>query len=119
MQNSDIKHGNGAASPSIGEKKSDYAPMSQSEYMELRKTISSIEKQIVLSDAGIKTLNDFRQNDNIDNKAILLFLQVLTGEFHKWPDTIENDREIACAMTELIDIAGILRQGMVRKKKLA
>ena len=117
MKNFEIERDNGVALSFTGEEKSDYVPMSQTEYMKLRKEISSIEKQIVLSDAGIKTLNDF--NQDIDNKAIVLFLQVLAGEFHKWQDTIENDREVACAMTELIDIAGMLRQGMVRKKKLA
>lgn len=113
MTEFEIERDNAAPLSRIGEEKSDYAPMSQTEYMELRKKISSIEKQIVLSDAGIKILNDFKQIKHIDNKAILFYLQVLTGEFHKWPDTIENDREIACAMTELIDVAGIIRQGIV------
>jgi|CXWL01.1.fsa_nt_gi hypothetical protein len=62
MTEFEIERDHGAALSSIGEEKSDYVPMSQTEYMELRKKISSIEKQIVLSDAGIKTLNDFKQN---------------------------------------------------------
>jgi|CXWL01.1.fsa_nt_gi hypothetical protein len=50
---------------------------------------------------------------------MLLYLQVLTGEFHKWPDTIENDREMAFAMTEIIDKGGIIGQTLGGKKKFA